>query len=144
MIQAPWRMSTADPKDFFNYDQDLGSWKEYQLRVKQFRVEYSMQEKIQTYEGGNPQAAALDPDLPPELAAAVLAGTVKVGSALRFCRLEAACHSMNLAASVMAGAAMEAFGSLLLGTRCVDLTMQLQQVLAVFEQLAAGRGCAPP
>lgn len=81
VIQAPWRMSTADPQDFFNYDQDLGSWKDYQLRVKQFRVEYSMQEKIQTYEGGNSQAAALDPDLPPELAAAVMAGTVKVGCA---------------------------------------------------------------
>ena len=84
VIQAPWRMSTADPKDFFNYDQDLGSWKEYQLRVKQFRVEYSMQEKIQTYEGGSSQAAALDPDLPPELAAAVLAGTAKVGCALQW------------------------------------------------------------
>ncbi|KAK9820572.1 hypothetical protein WJX72_011768 [[Myrmecia] bisecta] len=69
---APWRQPGADPSDFFNYGLNPASWKQYCKRIELFRLEFTMQSKIQTYEG----AAGMldqDPDLPPELAAAVAA-----------------------------------------------------------------------
>ncbi|DBA76102.1 hypothetical protein WJX77_000791 [Trebouxia sp. C0004] len=73
VVQAPWRMPGADPADFFNYGLNINTWKEYVGRIHQFRLEFSMQKKIQTYESSN-DTPALDPDLPPELAAAVAQG----------------------------------------------------------------------
>lgn len=66
-------MPGADPADFFNYGLNINSWKEYVGRIHQFRLEFSMQKKIQTYES-SADTPALDPDLPPELAAAVAQG----------------------------------------------------------------------
>ena len=66
-------MPGADPADFFNYGLNINTWKEYVGRIHQFRLEFSMQKKIQTYESSN-DTPALDPDLPPELAAAVAQG----------------------------------------------------------------------
>lgn len=77
VVQAPWRMPGADPADFFNYGLNINTWKEYVARIHQFRLEFSMQKKIQTYESSN-DAPALDPDLPPELAAAVAQGRQQV------------------------------------------------------------------
>ena len=48
---------------------DVRKWKEYATRVQQYRLEYRMQHKIATYDGE--QGDLLDPDLPPELAAAL-------------------------------------------------------------------------
>ena len=62
-------MPGADPADFFNYGLNINSWKEYVGRIHQFRLEFSMQKKIQTYE-----SSADTPALPPELAAAVAQG----------------------------------------------------------------------
>lgn len=70
-------MPGADPADFFNYGLNINTWKEYVARIHQFRLEFSMQKKIQTYESSN-DAPTLDPDLPPELAAAVAQGRQQV------------------------------------------------------------------
>lgn len=77
VVQAPWRMPGADPADFFNYGLNINTWKEYVARIHQFRLEFTMQKKIQTYESSN-DAPVLDPDLPPELAAAVAQGRQQV------------------------------------------------------------------
>ena len=77
VVQAPWRMPGADPADFFNYGLNINTWKEYVGRIHQFRLEFTMQKKIQTYESSN-DTPALDPDLPPELAAAVAQGRQQV------------------------------------------------------------------
>lgn len=82
-------MPGADPADFFNYGLNINTWKEYVGRINQFRLEFSMQKKIQTYESSN-DAPALDPDLPPELAAAVAQGRQQASSA------ELACLSGSL------------------------------------------------
>lgn len=67
-------MPGIDITDFFNYGFTPDTWKEYCAEVHQFRVEFSMQKKISTMGG---VAAAppvfVDPDLPPELRAAVAA-----------------------------------------------------------------------
>ena len=76
VVQAPWRLPGADPADFFNYGLNINTWKEYVGRIHQFRLEFTMQKQIQTYESSN-DAPALDPDLPPELAAAVAQGRQK-------------------------------------------------------------------
>ena len=70
-------MPGADPADFFNYGLNINTWKEYVARIYQFRLEFTMQKKIQTYESTN-DTPALDPDLPPELAAAVAQGRQQV------------------------------------------------------------------
>lgn len=77
VVQAPWRMPGADPADFFNYGLNINTWKEYVARIHQFRLEFTMQKKIQTYESSN-DTPVLDPDLPPELAAAVAQGRQQV------------------------------------------------------------------
>lgn len=70
-------MPGADPADFFNYSLNINTWKEYVQSINQFRLEFTMQKKIQTYESNN-DMPALDPDLPPELAAAVGQGRHQV------------------------------------------------------------------
>lgn len=70
-------MPGADPADFFNYGLNINTWKEYVARIHQFRLEFTMQKKIQTYESSN-DTPALDPDPPPELAAAVAQGRQQV------------------------------------------------------------------
>ena len=70
-------MPGADPADFFNYGLNINTWKEYVQSIHQFRLEFTMQKKIQTYESSH-DMPALDPDLPPELAAAVGQGRQQV------------------------------------------------------------------
>ncbi len=80
VVDAPWRAPGADPTDFFNYGLTLRAWREYAARVARYRLEFSMQRKIQTVDGVGPGSGlgpapmdALDADLPPELAAALRA-----------------------------------------------------------------------
>ncbi|XP_020244506.1 FIP1[V]-like protein isoform X1 [Asparagus officinalis] len=65
----PWRQSTVDISDYFNFGLDESKWKEYCKQVDQVRLESTMQGKIRVYESGRSQQE-YDPDLPPELAAA--------------------------------------------------------------------------
>lgn len=70
-MDAPWKVPGADPRDFFNYGLNMPAWRQYCQRIRQFRSEFALQKRIQTYEGA-PQHAQRS-DLPPELAAAVAA-----------------------------------------------------------------------
>ena len=54
VADAPWRSYAADYRDFFNYDMDMRSWKEYCKRVQLARMQAAMQRRIQTY--NTPQA----------------------------------------------------------------------------------------
>ena len=49
----------------------MATWREYCRRVQQFRSEFALQKKIQTYEAAPHHSSTSD--LPPELAAAVAA-----------------------------------------------------------------------
>ncbi|KAK9842235.1 hypothetical protein WJX81_001925 [Elliptochloris bilobata] len=78
VVEAPWRTPGADPTDFFNYGLTLRTWREYAARIARYRLEFSMQRKIQTLDGSGPGAGPgigsgfeSDADLPPELAAAL-------------------------------------------------------------------------
>lgn len=86
-------MPGADPADFFNYGLNINTWKEYVQSIHQFRLEYTMQKKIQTYESNN-DMPALDPDLPPELAAAVGQGRHQVYIACCAVTLVSGAHSV--------------------------------------------------
>lgn len=70
-------MPGVDMSDYFNYDMDEKGWLEYCKYVERHRQEFTMKKKIQTYESGpvNPQQ---DPDLPPEVAAAIAAESLPV------------------------------------------------------------------
>jgi hypothetical protein len=48
VADPPWRYPGIDPGDFFNYGMNEKTWKEYQDRVKRYRIEYTMQNQIQT------------------------------------------------------------------------------------------------
>lgn len=81
MVDAPWRAPGADPTDFFNYGLTLRGWREYAERVARYRLEFTMQRKIQTLDGGAPgprpglgPGYAPDANMPPELAAAYREG----------------------------------------------------------------------
>lgn len=89
-------MPGADPADFFNYGLNINSWKEYVGRIHQFRLEFSMQKKIQTYES-SADTPALDPDLPPELAAAVAQGRQASMLILTLCGylMQASCSCLS-------------------------------------------------
>ena len=77
-MDAHWRAINAESTDFFNYGLTPATWKDYCRRVQQFRLEFTMQRKIQTYEGST--RGGPDPDLPPELRAAVAAEHSGAGS----------------------------------------------------------------
>lgn len=68
VVDAPWRAPGADPAEYFNYDMNPRTWKEYCSRVRQYQAEYKMQRRIQVYDRDKRER---DSDLPPELAAAV-------------------------------------------------------------------------
>ena len=72
VVDPPWRAPGADTTDFFNYGLDETSWKEYCKAIECHRQEFSMKKKIQTYESSN-VGYHQDPDLPPEVAAAIAA-----------------------------------------------------------------------
>lgn len=74
VIDPPWEMPGIDITDFFNYGFTPDTWKDYCAEVHQFRVEFSMQKKISTMGAvaGAPPVF-VDPELPPELRAAVAA-----------------------------------------------------------------------
>ena len=48
VIEAPWNLPGIDPSDFFNYGMNEKTYREYQGRIKQFRIEYTMKSQIQT------------------------------------------------------------------------------------------------
>ena len=48
VVDAPWRFPGTDPGDFFNYGFNERTWKQYTDRVKQFRMEYTLRNQIQT------------------------------------------------------------------------------------------------
>ncbi|GFQ05458.1 fip1[v]-like protein [Phtheirospermum japonicum] len=68
--EKPWRLPGIDVSDFFNFGLNEDSWKDYCKQLEQLRLETTMQSKIRVYESGRTEQD-YDPDLPPELAAAV-------------------------------------------------------------------------
>ncbi|KAL3623943.1 hypothetical protein CASFOL_032759 [Castilleja foliolosa] len=68
--EKPWRLPGIEISDFFNFGLNEDSWKDYCKQLEQFRLETTMQSKIRVYESGRTEQV-YDPDLPPELAAAV-------------------------------------------------------------------------
>ncbi|RVW96190.1 FIP1[V]-like protein [Vitis vinifera] len=68
--EKPWRHPGVDISDFFNFGFNEESWKQYCKQLEQLRLEATMQTKIRVYESGRTEQE-YDPDLPPELAAAV-------------------------------------------------------------------------
>ncbi|XP_059635492.1 FIP1[V]-like protein [Cornus florida] len=67
--EKPWRLTGIEISDFFNFDLNEESWKDYCKLLAQLRLEATMQSKIRVYESGR-REQEYDPDLPPELAAA--------------------------------------------------------------------------
>lgn len=51
----------------------MRTWRDYCKRVEQYRLQFTMQKKIQTLDTLSPADPAIDPDLPPELRAALVA-----------------------------------------------------------------------
>lgn len=74
VVEPPWRLPGAESSDFFNYGMDEAGWKEYCKKIEFHRQEFSMKKKIQTYESTS-LSFQQDPDLPPEVAAAIAAET---------------------------------------------------------------------
>ena len=70
VVDAPWRTPGADPSDYFNYGLTANTWKQYCDSVRQFQLEFTMQKKIEVYDREG-KMRSNDPDLPPELAAAL-------------------------------------------------------------------------
>ncbi|KAG6411724.1 hypothetical protein SASPL_129808 [Salvia splendens] len=68
--EKPWKLPGVDVSDFFNFGLNEDSWREYCKQLEQLRLEMTMQSKIRVYESGRAEQD-YDPDLPPELAAAV-------------------------------------------------------------------------
>ncbi|KAL3824618.1 hypothetical protein ACJIZ3_020647 [Penstemon smallii] len=68
--EKPWKLPGTDISDFFNFGLNEDSWKDYCKQLEQLRLETTMQSKIRVYESGRAEQD-YDPDLPPELAAAV-------------------------------------------------------------------------
>ncbi|XP_051148469.1 FIP1[V]-like protein [Andrographis paniculata] len=68
--EKPWKLPGIDVSDFFNFGLNEESWKDYCRQLEQLRLETTMQSKIRVYESGRAEQD-YDPDLPPELAAAV-------------------------------------------------------------------------
>ncbi|KAL1548957.1 FIP1[V]-like protein [Salvia divinorum] len=68
--EKPWKLPGVDVSDFFNFGLNEDSWRDYCKQLEQLRLEMTMQSKIRVYESGRAEQD-YDPDLPPELAAAV-------------------------------------------------------------------------
>ncbi|EPS62002.1 hypothetical protein M569_12793, partial [Genlisea aurea] len=68
--EKPWKLQGIDVSDFFNFGLNEESWKEYCKKLEHLRLETTMQGKIRVYESGRAEQD-FDPDLPPELAAAL-------------------------------------------------------------------------
>ncbi|KAH6817400.1 FIP1[V]-like protein [Perilla frutescens var. frutescens] len=68
--EKPWKLPGIDVSDFFNFGLNEDSWRGYCKQLEQLRLEMTMQSKIRVYESGRAEQD-YDPDLPPELAAAV-------------------------------------------------------------------------
>ena len=56
VVNAPWREPGANPKDFFNYDMDEGTWREYCKKVMEFRDELRMRKTMPMAAPVNPEA----------------------------------------------------------------------------------------
>ncbi|XP_074281246.1 FIP1[V]-like protein isoform X2 [Silene latifolia] len=67
--EKPWKYPGADVSNYFNFNLNAESWKDYCKQLEQLRLESTMQSKIRVYESGRTEQE-YDPDLPPELAAA--------------------------------------------------------------------------
>ncbi|KAI3443997.1 hypothetical protein Pfo_000662 [Paulownia fortunei] len=68
--EKSWKLPGIDISDFFNFGLNEDSWRDYCKQLEQLRLETTMQSKIRVYESGRAEQD-YDPDLPPELAAAV-------------------------------------------------------------------------
>ncbi|KAH6827480.1 hypothetical protein C2S53_005277 [Perilla frutescens var. hirtella] len=68
--EKPWKLPGIDVSDFFNFGLNEDSWRDYCKQLEQLRLEMTMQSKIRVHESGR-AVKGYDPDLPPELAAAV-------------------------------------------------------------------------
>ena len=52
VVETPWREVTAKRTDYFNYDLDEQGWMRYCETVKKYRLEFTMQGKIETQPAG--------------------------------------------------------------------------------------------
>ncbi|GFH21806.1 phytoene desaturase, partial [Haematococcus lacustris] len=57
VLEAPWRLPTANLRDYFNYDLDERKWREYCRKVEQYRAEFTLRNQIRTV-GAAEQPAA--------------------------------------------------------------------------------------
>eukprot|EP00252_Welwitschia_mirabilis_P013764 TRINITY_DN3030_c0_g1_i1.p1 TRINITY_DN3030_c0_g1~~TRINITY_DN3030_c0_g1_i1.p1 ORF type:complete len:1425 (-),score=404.51 TRINITY_DN3030_c0_g1_i1:196-4470(-) len=64
--EKPWRLPGVDASDFFNFNFDEDSWKEYCKNLEQQRLEATMQSKIRVYESGRSEQE-YDSDMPLEI-----------------------------------------------------------------------------
>ncbi|XP_074281250.1 FIP1[V]-like protein [Silene latifolia] len=70
--EKPWKHPGVDVSDYFNFNLNEESWKDYCKQLEQLRLESTMQSKIRVYESGRTEQE-YDPDLPHELVAAAAA-----------------------------------------------------------------------
>ncbi|KAL6747569.1 hypothetical protein V8C86DRAFT_1305393 [Haematococcus lacustris] len=57
VLEAPWRLPTANLRDYFNYDLDERKWREYCRKVEQYRAEFTLRNQIRTVGAAEPPAA---------------------------------------------------------------------------------------
>lgn len=69
MVDAPWKVPGAETSAFFNYNLTPAKWRAYIRDIQQAHAESRMQGRIQLYEPA--VFGRADPDMPPELAAAL-------------------------------------------------------------------------
>jgi hypothetical protein len=43
----PWRLPTVNVRDFFNYDMNERSWRDYCAKVARYRAQYSLSSRIE-------------------------------------------------------------------------------------------------
>lgn len=79
VIDAPWKVPGTETSAFFNYSLTPAKWRAYVREIQQAHAELRMQGRIQLYDP--PSSTARDPDMPPELVAA-LAGKVRIAAAV--------------------------------------------------------------
>ncbi|XP_057767854.1 FIP1[V]-like protein [Salvia miltiorrhiza] len=68
--EKPWKLPGIDVSNFFNFGLNEDSWRDYCKQLGQLRLEMTVQSRVRAHESGKAEQN-YDPDLPPELAAAV-------------------------------------------------------------------------
>lgn len=50
VVEPPWKAPGVDLSDYFNYGLTPETWKLYCKQVEQYRLEYMVQQKVETFE----------------------------------------------------------------------------------------------